>query len=92
MSIQRLAGRDIGLEDDGDPRHGDETQHLLLALKELLDRLSNQNRGHSMGESEEVERWDGGGYLYFETVIASAANAEIDVNIQRGRAFIRMAQ
>jgi len=92
MSIRRLADRDISLECDRDQRDEDQTQHLVLVLRDLIDRLSRQIRGGPTAMSKEIERWEGGGYLYVEMVLKSSALPEIDVNIQGGRAFIRMAR
>lgn len=92
MSIRRLADRDIRLDDDCDQCDEDQTQHLVLVLRELLDRLSLQIRGGPTAILKDVERWEGGGYLYVETVLTTSALSEIDVSIQGGRAFIRMAQ
>jgi hypothetical protein len=92
MSIRRLADREIALDDDCDEQDEDQTQDLVLVLRELLDRLSLQLRGAPTALSKEVERWEGGGYLYLETVLTDSAIPEIDVSIQGGRALVRMAQ
>ena len=61
MSIRRLADRDIRLDGDCDQCDEDQTQHLVLVLRELLDRLSRQIRGGPTAILKDVERWEGGG-------------------------------
>jgi hypothetical protein len=85
MTTQRIAGGSIGLDREDDLREEQDHQALLTALKELVDRLSGL-------PSEAVERWEGDEFLYVETPLSQSAGAEIDVNIQGGRAFIRMAR
>jgi hypothetical protein len=93
MSIRRLTDRDINLEVDRNTQGDEEqTQHLVLVLRDLIDRLSRQIRGGPTTVAMEIERWEGGGYFYVETVLKSSAIPEIDVSIQGGRAFIRMAR
>jgi hypothetical protein len=92
MSSQGLAGHNIGLDGDGELRDGEDTQDLVAALEELLERLSGRNPDGAGTGSETIERWDSDEFLYVETPLSRAAGAEIDVNIQGGRAFIRMAR
>ena len=92
MRTQRLIGGSISLDGDGDVRDQEDTRYLLTVLKELLDRLSGRDPAGVVASLEEVERWEGDGYLYVETPLAHSAGAEIDVSIQGGRAFIRMAR
>ena len=70
----------------------DDTQDLLLALKDLLNRLSGRHEGDPDAASEDVERWEDGDYLYFEAGLKDSEDAEIDVCIQGGRAFLRVAR
>src|SRR5689334_6401823 len=95
MSLSELAdrrgreGRDCRSQDD------DELQQLLQALRELVERLSGTvtvavPTPSQPFDAEEVERWEGEEYLYLEAPLPHALDAEIDVNIQGGRAFIRM--
>jgi hypothetical protein len=92
MSTQRLADRDISLDGDGDHLEETDTQFLVSALEELLGRLAGRTPGSAGGSSEDVETWESEEFLYVETALACSAGAEIDVSIQGGRAFIRMAR
>jgi hypothetical protein len=92
MSTQELAGRNISLHDDCDLSEEGDIQSLLSALRELLDRLSGRDPDGPRSRSDEVESWEGGEFLYVETALVRTVDAEIDVNIQGGRAFIRMAR
>jgi HSP20 family molecular chaperone IbpA len=42
--------------------------------------------------SEPVEQWEDEGYLYLEAGLPGTLELDIDVTIQAGRAFIRMAR
>ncbi len=92
MSIRRLAGHDVGLNADCGQLEEDDSQHLIQVLRELLDRLLGENHSASVSITEEVERWEDGEYHYLETTLPNSASAEIDVNIQMGRACIRVAR
>jgi hypothetical protein len=96
MSLSELADRRGGQGSDCQ-LHEDELQQLLQALRELVERLSGSGSGAGPVptpcepfDGEEVERWEGEEYLYLEASLPQALDAEIDVNIQGGRAFIRM--
>jgi hypothetical protein len=92
MSTQRLAGCNFGLDGDSNFLDEEDTQYLLAALKELLDRLSGRNPDGVGAGTEEVESWEGEDFLYIETALSCSAGAEIEVSMQGGRAFIRMAR
>jgi hypothetical protein len=92
MSTQRTTGGSIDLDGDGDLRADEDTQFLLTALQELVDRLSGRGPDGTEVPSEAIERWEGDEFLYVETPLGRAAGVEIDVSIQGGRAFIRMAR
>jgi hypothetical protein len=99
MSLSELADRRGGQGRDCQSQEDDELQQLLQALRELVDRLSlSGTAGAAVAgpppcepfDAEEVERWEGEEYLYLEAPLPHTLDAEIDVNIQGGRAFIRM--
>jgi hypothetical protein len=92
MRTQSLAGRNVGMDGDVDVRDQEDAQCLLSALRELLDRLSGRYPDGLGSDSEVIETWEGEDYLYVETVLSRSGGAEIDVSIQEGRAFIRMAR
>jgi hypothetical protein len=92
MSTQRTTGGSIDLDGAGDLRDDEDNQYLLTALQELLDRLSGRGPDGTVVPSEAVEQWEGEEFFYVETPLARAAGVEIDVSIQGGRAFIRMAR
>ena len=92
MSTRRLAEREMDLDSGGASQDEEATQLLLLALRELQDRLQGPGDGGPAPASEDLERWKSGDYFYLEAALPGAADAEIDVNIQGGRAFIRMAR
>ena len=92
MNTSRLADLNMGPEVGCDSQDEADTQFLLLMLKELLDRLSGLSEGGPVSASGDVERWEGGEYLYLEAVLQSSVDAEIDMSIQGGRAFIRVVR
>jgi hypothetical protein len=95
MSTSRLADCNRALKDDSDDQDAGDSQFLIRALRELIERLAESGVGPVGGEDadpEEVESWEGGGYVYLESPLPAASGAEIEVSIQGGRAFIRMAR
>jgi hypothetical protein len=92
MNTRRLTDGNIGVQGEGERPDEDDVQSLLSALEELLGRLSGQHPDGLGSGPEEVESWEGGEFLYLETPLPSAEGAEIEVSIQGGRAFIRMAR
>ncbi len=68
----------------------DRDQTLQSLLRELLDQVS-KSKEVGVVEGQEVETYEGGGYFYVETSLASRPEAEIDISIQGGRAVIRIA-
>jgi hypothetical protein len=91
MKTSEIGTHDIDVESQSDRGSGDDTRVLLLALKELVEQLSRVGVDGPACELV-VEKWEGGQYLYLETALLSAADTEIDVSIQDGRAFIRMGR
>jgi hypothetical protein len=92
MKTQRIAGGHVNLDGGSDLLEEEDTEYLLAALKELVDRLSGHDPHAAGAASEAVESWESDDFLYVETALARSAGAEIDVSIQGGRAFIRMAR
>jgi hypothetical protein len=94
MSTRKLADRNRDLQDECESQDEGDTQLLLLALRELIDRLAEgaEAQGIEIEEEEEIERWEGGGYVYLEAALTTPLEAEVEVSIQGGRAFIRMAR
>jgi hypothetical protein len=80
----------MGMDGHGELQEEGALQSLVQALKELVERLGGACEGGSDSVAGQFEQWEGGGYLYLETGLAGALHADIDVNIQAGRAFIRM--
>jgi hypothetical protein len=91
MRIGKVNGRDVVTDVRCDARDEDDPQALLVALKELVERLEGAVAGGADSSTAEVERWEGEGYLYLEAALPGTEYLDIDVNIQAGRAFIRMA-
>jgi hypothetical protein len=100
MSTRKLADCNRAPEGLCDLQDEDDTQFLVAALRGLLARLAGAG-GDALtamtdtaagDESQEIERWEGGDYLYLEAALPDMAGADIDVSIQDGRAFIRMAR
>jgi hypothetical protein len=94
MRISKVSDRDLDLSLDVQDDHGceDEPQVLLRALRELIDRLSGPMEACAGADNEEVEGWVGGEFFYLEAPLPGTPDADIDVNIQGGRAYIRMAR
>jgi len=104
MSLSKLADRNMGLESGCVSQDEEDAQFLLQALRELVARLTASVPGAGAGEPdietgpagpadlEEIERWEGDEYFYLEAALPGSVDAEIDVNINGGRAFIRMAR
>jgi hypothetical protein len=92
MRISNLSDREMGMDGPGDLHEDDGLQVLVLALKELVERLSGASEGGLESLAGEFEQFEGGGYLYLETALPGTLDSDIDVNIQAGRAFIRMAR
>jgi HSP20 family molecular chaperone IbpA len=92
MRISKVNGRGMGMEGPGDLQEADDSQVLLLALKELVGRLTGASVGPPASASGPVEQWEDEGYLYLEAGLPGTLELDIDVTIQAGRAFIRMAR
>jgi HSP20 family molecular chaperone IbpA len=92
MRISRIPDRGKGMEGSGDLHEEDDRQVLVLVLKELLERLGGAFEEGVESGAGEVEGWEGEGYFYLEASLPGTPVADIDVNIQAGRAFIRMAR
>jgi HSP20 family molecular chaperone IbpA len=92
MRIRKINGRGMGIEGPGDLQEAGDSQVLLLALKELVGRLSGAGVGAPASASGPVERWEDEGYLYLEAGLPGTLELDIDVTIQAGRAFIRMVR
>jgi hypothetical protein len=108
MSFSKLADCSRGLGDGCVSEDEDDIQYLLQALRELVARLTapeieeteigveegteSTSATARAAELDEIERWEGDEYVYFEAALPDCSEGEIDVSIQGGRAFIRMAR
>jgi hypothetical protein len=108
MSPSKLADCNRGLDGGCVSEDEDDIQYLLQALRELVARLTapeieetdieveagaeSTSATAGAAELDEVERWEGDEYVYLEAALPECGEGEIDVSIQGGRAFIRMAR
>ena len=92
MRIGSVNGRGVGMETPDDLHEGGDAGQLLLVLKELVERLSGANKAGGAPRHDALERWEDEGYLYLEASLPTALEVDLDVNIQAGRAFLRMAR
>jgi hypothetical protein len=64
-----------------------QVSELLVELVKCLGRIVDGPPGTDEGSPE---WWDGGDYAYVEVDIPSVTGLDIDINVHRGRAYIRM--
>ncbi len=92
MNLDAIVYHNFGRVGGCVPHARDEPQPLLLALKELCDRLSDARDKWQVSGPDRAARGEGEEYLYLEADLPSSPDAEIDLCIHGGRAFIRMTR